>query len=210
MAGDLDRDGIIALLESLGSERDEDVVEAAREIHAQVTAAGVTWDALLAPDAAAEDEAPAGTAEEEDEDAAGRVEESEDAAEPAEADGEDALLAPDVAAEDEAPGGTAEEEDEDAAGRVEESEDAAEPAEADGEDARFAEADGEDAAPAAPRDPGNKESLALIARLLAKSDISKDMRQELQGYKEDIAEGEFEDMDRKYLRALHARLTKRR
>ena len=165
MAGDLDRDGIIALLESLGSERDEDVVEAAREIHAQVTAAGVTWDALLAPDAAAEDEAP---------------------------------------------GGTAEEEDEDAAGRVEESEDAAEPAEADGEDARFAEADGEDAAPAAPRDPGNKESLALIARLLAKSDISKDMRQELQGYKEDTAEGEFEDMDRKYLRALHARLTKRR
>ncbi len=157
MAGDLDRDGIIGLLESLGSERDEDVVEAAREIHARVTAAGVTWDALLAPDAAAEDEAPGGTAEEEDDGAAGREE-------------------------------------------------------ADGEDARFDEADGDDAAPApAPaRDRGNKESLALIAGLLAKSDISKDMRQELQGYKEDIAEGEFEDMDRKYLRALHARLTKRR
>ena len=175
MAGDLDRDGIIGLLESLGSERDEDVVEAAREIHAQVTAAGVTWDALLAPDAAADDEAPGGTVEEEDEDVAGRVEESEDAA-----------------------------------GRVEESEDAAEPAEADGEDARFAEADDEDAAPAPAQGSGNKESLALIAGLLAKSDISKDMRQELQGYKEDIAEGEFEDMDRKYLRALHARLTKRR
>ncbi len=155
MAGDLDRDGIIGLLESLGSERDEDVVEAAREIHAQVTAAGVTWDVLLAPDGAAEDEAPGGTAEEEDEDAAER-------------------------------------------------------GEADGEDAQFAEADGEDAAPAPARDRGNKESLALIARLLAKSDISKDMREELQGYKEDIAEGEFEDMDRKYLRALHARLTKRR
>ncbi len=169
MAEDLDRDGIIGLLESLGSERDEDVVEAAREIHAQVTAAGVTWDALLAPDAAAEDEAPGGTAEEEDEDAAGREEADEDAAEPA-----------------------------------------AEPTEADGEDARFAEADDEDAAPAPARDRGNKASLALIARLLAKSDISKDMRQELQGYKEDIAEGEFEDMDRKYLRALHARLTKRR
>ena len=175
MAGDLDRDGIIGLLESLGSERDEDVVEAAREIHAQVTAAGVPWDALLAPDAAAADEAPGGTAEEEDEDAAGREEADEDAAESAEAD-----------------------------------EEAAESAEADGEDARFAEADGEDAAPAPARDRGNKESLALIARLLAKSDISKDMRQELQGYKEDIAEGEFEDMDRKYLRALHARLTKRR
>ncbi len=165
MAEDLDRDGIIGLLESLGSERDEDVVEAAREIHAQVTAAGVTWDELLAPDAAAEDEAP---------------------------------------------GGTAEEEDDGAAGREEADEDAAEPAEADGEDARFAEADDEDAAPAPAQGSGNKESLALIAGLLAKSDISKDMRQELQGYKEDIAEGEFEDMDRKYLRALHARLTKRR
>ena len=165
MAEDLDRDGIIGLLESLGSERDEDVVEAAREIHARVTAAGVTWDALLAPDAAADDEAPGGTAEEEDEDAAEREE----------ADGEDAQFA-----------------------------------EADGEAAEPAEADGEDAAPAAARDRGNKESLALIARLLAKSDISKDMREELQGYKENIAEGEFEDMDRKYLRALHARLTKRR
>ena len=41
MAEDLDRDGIIGLLESLGSERDADVVEAAREIHARVTAAGV-------------------------------------------------------------------------------------------------------------------------------------------------------------------------
>ena len=143
MAENLDRDGMIGLLESLGSERDEDVVEAAREIHARITAAGVTWDVLLAP---------VGTAV-------------------------------DAAFEE----GTADEE-------------AAAPA----------EADGEDAAPAAPRDRGNKESLALIARLLAKSDISKDMREELQGYKEDIAEGEFEDMDRKYLRALHARLTKRR
>ncbi len=145
MAEDLDRDGIIGLLESLGSERDEDVVEAAREIHARVTAAGVPWDALLAPVGTAVDAAfEEGTADEE-------------AAEPAEADGEAAAPAP---------------------------------------------------APA--RDRGNKESLALIARLLAKSDISKDMREELQGYKEDIAEGEFEDMDRKYLRSLHARLTKRR
>ena len=186
MAGDLERDRIIGLLESLGSERDEDVVEAAREIHAQVTAAGIPWDVLLAPDTAAEDEAPDAAAEEEDE-------------------------APDAAAKDEAPGGTVEEEDEapDAAA-AEEGEDAAEREEADGEDAQFAEADGEDAAPAPPRDRGNKESLALIARLLAKSDISKDMREELQGYKEDIADGEFEDMDRKYLRALYARLGKRR
>ena len=195
MAGNLDRDGIIGLLESLGSERDEDVVKAAREIHAQVTAASVPWDVLLAPDTAAEDEAPDAAAEDE---APGGTAEEEDEA-------------PDAAAKDEAPGGTVEEEDEapDAAA-AEEGEDAAEREEADGEDAQFAEADGEDAAPAPPRDRGNKESLALIARLLAKSDISKDMREELQGYKEDIAEGEFEETDRKYLRALHARLTKRR
>ncbi len=153
MTTDLDRDGIIGLLESLGSERDEDVVEAARAVHARITAAGVTWDALLAPVGTAVDAA---------------FEEG---------------TAVDAAFEE----GTADEE-------------AAEPA----------EADGADAAPAAPRDRGNKGSLALIARLLAKSDISKDMREELQGYKEDIAEGEFEDMDRKYLRSLHARLTKRR
>ena len=169
MAEDLDRDGIIGLLESLGSERDEDVVEAAREIHARVTAAGVPWDALLAPVGTAVDAAfEEGTAD-------------------------------DAAFEDE----TADEEAAETA-----DEEAAETA--DEEAAETAEADGEDAAPAAPRDRGNKESLALIARLLAKSDISKDMREELQGYKEDIAEGEFEDMDRKYLRALHARLTKRR
>ena len=197
MAGNLDRDGIIGLLESLGSERDEDVVKAAREIHAQVTAASVPWDVLLAPDTAAEDEAPDAAAKDE---APGGTAEEEDEA-------------PDAAAKDEAPGGTVEEEDEapDAAAEEgEEGEDAAEREEADGEDAQFAEADGEDAAPAPPRDRGNKESLALIARLLAKSDISKDMREELQGYKEDIAEGEFEETDRKYLRALHARLTKRR
>ncbi len=153
MAEDLDREEIIGLLESLGSERDEDVVEAAREIHARVTAAGVTWDALLAPVGTAVDEA----FEEE--------------------------TADDEAFEE----GTADEE-------------AAEPA----------KGNGEDAAPAAARGRDNKESLALIARLLAKPDISKAMREELQGYKVDIAEGEFEDMDRKYLRALYARLTKRR
>ena len=49
MAEDLDRDGIIGLLESLGSESDEDALEAARAVHARITAAGVTWDALLAP-----------------------------------------------------------------------------------------------------------------------------------------------------------------
>jgi hypothetical protein len=56
----------------------------------------------------------------------------------------------------------------------------------------------------------NVQVLKLIEGLLAKKDISDDLRDELSGYKEDIAEGEFEAMDRKYVRALHARLTKRR
>ena len=56
----------------------------------------------------------------------------------------------------------------------------------------------------------NAESLALIGKLLAKPGISTDLREDLQGYKTDIAEGEFEEGDRRYLRALAARLSKRR
>jgi len=51
-------------------------------------------------------------------------------------------------------------------------------------------------------------ALALIDDLLAR-DISETAREELLGYKEDIAEGEFDGSDLKYLRALGARLTKR-
>jgi hypothetical protein len=54
------------------------------------------------------------------------------------------------------------------------------------------------------------DSLALIDKLLAKSGISEDLREELKGYKTDIAEGEFQEADRRYLRAISARLSKRR
>ena len=37
------RDDVLELLEKLGSDRDEDVLEAAREVHARITAAGMTW-----------------------------------------------------------------------------------------------------------------------------------------------------------------------
>ena len=40
----LERDTVIGLLHKLGSERDEDVLEAARQVHAQITAAGMTWE----------------------------------------------------------------------------------------------------------------------------------------------------------------------
>ncbi len=54
----------------------------------------------------------------------------------------------------------------------------------------------------------NDEALKLIDKMLKKSNVSASMREELMGYKEDIADGEFEASDRQYLRALHARLSK--
>ena len=55
---------------------------------------------------------------------------------------------------------------------------------------------------------GDREALSLIAKLLAKPGLYEGTRQELEGYKEDIAAGDFTGADRKYLRTLHARLTK--
>ncbi len=54
----------------------------------------------------------------------------------------------------------------------------------------------------------NDEALKLIDKMLKKFSVSASMREELKGYKEDIADGEFEASDRQYLRALHARLSK--
>ena len=50
------------------------------------------------------------------------------------------------------------------------------------------------------------EDFKLIDRLLAANGISSEFRDELQGYKEDIKEGEFSAADRKYIQALHNRL----
>lgn len=77
-----------------------------------------------------------------------------------------------------------------------------------------AEDDGEDEAvedePLSPEQQTaqNAEAVALIEKLLARPDSSAALREELEGYKEDIAEDEFTPADYRYLRALHARLTK--
>jgi len=47
----------------------------------------------------------------------------------------------------------------------------------------------------------------LIDNLLARDDLSEDTRDELMGYKQDIAEGEFTEADSQYLRALAKRLS---
>jgi len=50
------------------------------------------------------------------------------------------------------------------------------------------------------------EDYALIDRLLARSGLSDDTREELTGMRADIASGEFSARDRKYLQNLEARL----
>ena len=59
-----------------------------------------------------------------------------------------------------------------------------------------------------PRD-GYASYIALIDELLTNQDLAPETRQELLDFKSDIAEGEFTDMDAKYLRDLHARLSRR-
>ncbi len=134
MTEPLERDNVIELLKRLGSDRDEDVLEAARQAHAQITAAGMTWEDLLVPDVAA----------------------------------------------------------------------------ADGDDVEYQDTQDETLEPPAETTKKDADSLALIDELLAKSGISEDLREELKSYKTDLAEGAFEDADRRYLRAVQERLSKRR
>ena len=150
MTEPIPREDVIELLNRLGSDRDEDVLEAAREVHTRIAAGNMTWDELLVPDQA--------------DDADDEYDESEDSED---SEDSDAIEAPDP-----------------------DDEEATEPA-------------------GAP-DAKNAESLALIDKLLAMRGISTDLREELKGYKTDIAEGEFETRDHRYLRAVHARLSKRR
>ncbi|HEY9539677.1 MAG TPA: hypothetical protein VIS03_18935 [Kiloniellaceae bacterium] len=129
----LDRAELISLLETLGSDNDEEVLAAARVLDTKVTAAGASWNVLLTT----------------------RIGETAD-----EAGDEDGDAAP-------APG---------------------EPLPAD-------------------EAQRNAESLTLIERLLARSGQSEALREELEGYRSDIAAGEFTDADHKYLRALYKRLS---
>lgn len=138
MSEPLERDKFIELLNRLGSEQDEELLEAARQVHAHITAAGMTWEDLLVPEAPNDDGDDSG--------GGGDVE----------PDTEDHVSEP--------------------------------PPETAG---------------------GNADSLALIDELLGKPGISEDLREELESYKTDIAEGEFANADRRYLRAVHERLSKR-
>ncbi len=152
MTEPIPREDMIELLNRLGADRDGDVLEAAREVHARITAADMIWDELLVPDQADDDD----DSDDDDDD----DDESDDS------DDSDAIESSDPDEETNEPAGAA--------------------------DAR------------------NAETLALIDKLLAMRGISADLREELKDYKTDIAEGEFETRDHRYIRAVHARLSKRR
>ena len=125
----LARDDWLTLLRGLGSEKDEEALSAARQLHERVTAAGLAWEDLLTVDTTGHGDADALEAEIQDE-----------------------------------------------------------------------------GAPAP--DPGkDSAALALIEELLRRPGNSEDFIEELQGYKADIAAGEFEAQDHRYVRALHKRLS---
>ncbi len=126
------REELIGLLERLGSEQDEEVLAAARELQSKIAAAELSWADLLAHEAEV-------------------AETGEDERGP-------------VVEHAEAPVGKA---------------------------------------------GGNGETLALIEKMLARPGISEDFREELEGYKQDLAEGEFEKSDHDYVRAVYKRLSAR-
>jgi hypothetical protein len=131
MAEPLDREGVIRLLDQLGSDQDEDVLEAARELHVQINAADLDWNELLVADTSVD------------------------------------------------PG-----------------------------DAGDAGDSGDTAEPPAGKTGKDGSTLELIEEILAKSNRSDALREELEEYKIDIANGEFHARDHRYVRSLYERLTK--
>jgi hypothetical protein len=79
---------------------------------------------------------------------------------------------------------------------------------ADDDDGPILGPDDEDEAPRrAPADPARwKDERALIETLLAEHQLSAATRAELKDYRTDIDEGDFTEMDARYLKALAARL----
>ncbi len=193
MTEPLSRDDVIELLNKLGGEQDAEVLEAARAVHARIAAAGTTWEQLLVPEG--------GIDEADDIDEADEYDDDDDAEAGDDADDDEADTDDDGAeADDDADDDT---DDDDARAEADEIDDGDSP---DPEDAAAQSANGAGAKSAAK----HADSIALIDKLLAKSSISAGLREELEGYKTDIAEGEFEARDRRYIRAIHKRLSKRR
>ena len=163
MSDTLERDNVIDLLDRLGSEQDEDVLAAARALHAQITRAGMGWQDLLVGDEAAAPSAP-----DIDDDT----------------DDEDEYDTGDTDDEDDK-GDT---DDKSGTGYTDDEDDTPEPA------VNFT--------------VDELKTPALIDKLLAREGNSEAFREELEEYKSDLANGDFEPSDHRYIQALHARLSK--
>ena len=133
MTDPLSRDGLIEDLQKLGSEDEQEILQAARRINQKVSSTGLEWNDLL-------------TAESDEEDDGNDEEYSNERDSSGESDADDGALV------------------------------------------------------------GNDEVDKLLGKLLARSDCSPELRKELEGYKEDIKTGEFDDSDRRYIKALFNRL----
>lgn len=66
----------------------------------------------------------------------------------------------------------------------------------------------EDAAEESEPAPSNSQALVTIDKLLARRELSGDLRAEIELYKSDIAAGTFDAADARYLKALARRLAK--
>ena len=148
MLANLDRQKFIELLGNLGSEKDEDALSAARDLHAQITVAQLSWDDLLVPDQV---DMP-------------------------------------VAGNDDKDG--TEDDDGDYEGDLPDSDDSDED-----DDERDL------------TDEEKSEAVSLIDKI-STLEISKDTKEEIAGYKQDIDDGDFAQMDLRYLRAFYTRLVK--
>mgnify|MGYP004299334965 CR=1 FL=1 len=153
MLANLDRDKFIELLGKLGEEKDEEVLSAARDLHAQVTVAQLSWDDLLVPDQIDE------IVEQGDE----NNDEPTDKADPHEVENvTNGKKGSDISDEENEKTLTEDE---------------------------------------------KSEALSLIEKILS-MEVSKDTKDEVEEYKQDIEDGDFVQMDLRYLRAFHKRLSK--
>ena len=109
-------------------------------------------------------------------------------------------------AEDEARGDTDPDEEDEADETGEEPPEDEEDEEEDGEDDEEEEAAAEDVVPEEPRAASPGEDARIVERLLARKGLSQETRDELAGFRSDIAEGRLSAMDSRYIRALARRL----
>jgi hypothetical protein len=161
MSDNIERDNVIDLLNRLGSEQDEDVLAAARELHSQITRAGLGWENLLVGEDGTAASAPDIDDDTEHEDVTGDTEHE------------------DV---------TGDTDDEDVTGDTDD--------------------EGNTPEPATNLSPDESKTPALINKLLARKGNSEALREELEELKSDLANGDLEPSDHRYIQVLHARLSK--